>query len=139
MVSNIVVYLKLSSLWLTPDEKYLDSASLGSDVLDGVFRKPDPRPNFDCRKIALYDDNLQDIHKTITGIPATSIKFDEWDIAPFREHSALKTPKFKDKDLELLWKWSPGATAKELGLFHMQVNRLVRKFVKETLEMKHNA
>lgn len=125
---------KLSSIWIAPAEKYIDSASLGSDVLDAIFSKP----NFKNPKVALYDDLLEDEHKSITDIPPTSIEFDTWDVAPFTERSAKKVPKFKDKDLEMLWKWSHGETCKGLGLFPTQLNRILRKFVKEVLEREHN-
>jgi len=126
---------KLSIIGIAPADKYVDSISLGSDVLDAIFEKP----NYKNPKVALYQDLLDESWQTIVDIPATSVDFDEWDVAPLTERSAGKLPKFKDEDLEKLWKWSHGATAKDLGLFPMQINRLVRKFVKDALEHKYNA
>ena len=45
-------------------------------------------------------------------------------------------PQFKDKDLELLWKWSQGHMYKDLEVHPMKINRLCRKFIKESLESK---
>ena len=125
---------KLSIIFIAPHEKYVDSAALGSDVIDAVFIKP----NFKNPKIALYDDWLEGTSLTFTDIPRTSINFDTWDVAPFTEHGPKKKPKFKDRDLEILWDWSHGATVKDLGLHPQQINRLVRKFIKEALEREHH-
>lgn len=125
---------KLSSIWIAPHDKYVDTNSLGSDVLDGLFLKP----NFQNPKVALYHDSLEDIDKTITGVPPTSISFDTWDSAPFTERSSAKAPSFKDKDKELLWKWSNGATAETLGMARMQISRLSRRFIKEVLQRERN-
>lgn len=121
---------KLTTIAATVDEKYVDNASLGSDVLDGIFIKP----NYQDPKIALYLDNLENFRKTITNIPPTSIDFDEWDVAPFKEHGITNKPAFKDHDLEVLWDWSHGKTIKDLGMHSEQINRLTRKFIKEVLE-----
>jgi len=121
---------KLSVIAITVNEKYADTAVLGSDVLDGYFSKP----NYKNQKVAIYVDLLEGFSKGITGIPPTSIDFDTWDVAPFREHGKDAKPKFKDKDLNILWEWSHGKTYKDVGLHKMQINRLVRKFIRQTLE-----
>lgn len=69
-------------------------------------------------------------------LPKTNVKFDTWDSAPFKEHSKNSTPQFKDKDLEILWKWSQGHTYKDLEVHPMKINRLCRKYIKESLESK---
>ena len=126
---QILRKFKLSLILIAPHEKYLDSATLGSDVLDARITKNDLNP-----KVALYVDTFHNIPIEFYDIPRTSIKFDTWDIAPFTEHGPKQKPKFKDRDLEILWDWSHGASYKKLGLHPMQINRLCRKFIRETLE-----
>lgn len=123
---------KLSTIAVTVDEKYVDNASLGSDVLDGFFIKP----NYKNQKIALWFDLLTNENKTLKGIPPTSIKFDTWDVAPFKEFGSKRGTRFKDEQLQILWKLANGATGKEVGLHTQQVHRLKNKFIKDTLERK---
>jgi len=119
---------RLSLIGIAPADIYVDSAVFGSDLLDWIVIK-----NRESQKVALYKDLMEDIELIITDIPPTSIKFDTWDVAPFAEKPTT-TPKFREKDLQILWEWSHGKGFKELGLHPMQLNRLVRKFVKQTLE-----
>ena len=121
---------KLSTIAITVDEKYIDQTALGSDVLDGVFMKTD----YKNPKVALYLDNLENFRKRITDIPRTSVNFDTWDVAPFKEHGAKEKPAFKDRDLQVVWEWSHGKSSKDLELHSMQLNRIIRKFCKEVLE-----
>lgn len=125
---------KLSTVAMTVDEKYIDNSSLGEDVLDGVFIKF----NYKNPKVAFYKDLLEDYTKRIIGIPRTSLKFDTYDVAPFREHGDRAKPAFKERDLAVLWDLTHGKTSEELGLHGQQVSRLWRKFVKEVLEREHN-
>lgn len=127
---QILRKFKLSTIAMTVDEKYIDNSSLGEDVLDGVFIKF----NYKNPKVAFYKDLLEDFSKRIIGIPRTSVKFDTYDVAPFREHGERTKPAFKEKDLALLWDLTHGKTSKELGLHGQQVCRLWRKYVKEMLE-----
>jgi len=121
---------KLSTIAVTVDEKYIDQTALGSDILDGIVIKPD----YQNPKVALYLDNLENFRKRITGIPRTSIDFDTWDVAPFKEHGPKEKPQFKERELNILWEWSHGKTSKELGLHKMEIHRILEKFVKEVLE-----
>jgi len=121
---------KLSTIAITVNEKYIDNAALGSDVLDGYFVKP----NYKNQKIALYSDYLEYFTKTLSGIPPTLIDFDTWDVAPFKEHGETLKPRFKDKDLTILWDWSHGKTYKDLDVHPMKINRVSKKFIKEILE-----
>ena len=41
-----------------------------------------------------------------------------------------------EEELELIWKWSNGSTAQELGVHRMQLNRVVRKYCKVTLQKR---
>jgi len=121
---------KLSIIACTTDPKYVDNAALGEDILDGAFLKID----YKNPEIAIYKDLLEGFQKNIVEIPPTSISYDTWDVAPFTEKPPLRKPIFKNRDLEILWEWSHGKTYKDLGLHRMQLNRLLRKFVKRTLE-----
>ncbi len=120
---------RLSIAGITPAETYIDNASMGSDVLDAIFVKP----YFKNPKIVLFKDLLENKQIWLTGIPRTSIKYDTYDIAPFTL-SQNKLPTFKDKDIQNLWEWSNGKTSKELGLHSMQLNRILKNFVKKVLE-----
>lgn len=122
---------KLSIILITPAFKYIDSATLGSDILDVIIEKP----NSQNPKIALYDDVLSLSEELrFTNLPRTSVAFDTWDVAPFQKQSPKKSPMFKDEQIQKLYEWSQGISHKELGLHPMEINRLARKFVKETLE-----
>lgn len=67
------------------------------------------------------------------NIPRTSITFDPYSIAPFQEQPSGKLL-FKDSDQQMLWEWSNGKSYKELNIHSMTLNRLLRKYVKITLE-----
>lgn len=125
---------KLSTIGITPNEKYVDSTALGSDILDGVFIKPqkfkDLKKN---QKIALYYDELEGFKKDLYNIPRSSIEFDTWDVATFQQ-SSYKYPKFKEEDKEMLWKWCNGATAKSLDLTRTQIRRIAHKFIRVNLK-----
>jgi len=127
---QILRKFKLSIILITPHEKFVDSAVLGSDVLDGVFIKP----SFKNPKIGIYEDQLEFFNFQLSNIPRTSIKYDTWDVAPFSAHKQEKTPFLKDKHLQILWEWSHGTPCHKLNLHNQTLNRIVRKFVKETLE-----
>lgn len=122
---------KLSIIMITPNEKYVDRTTLGSDVLDGYFIKP----RFDNPKVALYYDLLESFDKKLFGIPRTSIKFDTWDSAPFTQFST-KTPRFKDKDMQMAWRWLHGSKIEDLGIQAVQLHRIQRKILKEYFELK---
>jgi hypothetical protein len=119
---------------IAPAEKYIDSASLGSDVLDVVFFKP----NFKDPKVGIWVDQQEPYRATFTGIPRTSIKFDTFDVATFTRTGPKKIPIFKDADKELLWKWSHGDNSKTLGVDSMKIHRLTMKFIKEVMEREAN-
>jgi len=128
---QIIRKYKLSLQFVTPNEAYIDSATLGSDILDGVFRKP----NFRNQKILLYLDNLEGFRVSIYGIPSTSIKFDTWDSADFTLKRIILNPLFSDQDHALLWRWANGETLKEIGVHPEAFRRITRKFLKEHLKM----
>ena len=132
LLDNLQILRKyrLSIIMIAPHSKYIDSAALGSDILDAVFTKP----NFRNPRVALYDDLMDGAELTFTNIPKTSIHFDTWDVAPFTLKGETQKPLFKEKDLEVCWEWSHGKTAKALGLHSMQLSRIVKKFVKETMD-----
>jgi hypothetical protein len=125
----------LSVLMMAPDETYMDRTSLGTDVLDIRIRKP----YFDNPKIALWIDLLENHSITLTGIPETSIKYDDKWVSSFNKTGSSHTPKFSDTDQQLIWDWSHGKTIKELGIHHMKINRILKKFVTEVLEKEQHA
>jgi len=131
---------KLSIIACAPSSKFVDSTLLGSDILDGFFKKPyrfkQMREN---QKIALYQDLLEDFGKTLFGIPASKITFDTWGTAPFKERSPIAKPKFTDSHQEILWRWSHGETYKDIGCSHMMIYRLSKKFVRQTMEKSTTA
>lgn len=121
---------KLNLILIAPDEKYVDSAGLGSDVLDAIIVKP----QFKNPKVALWHDTLEQNEFWLTGIPRTSIKFDTWDIAPFTLTASSIKPVFKERDLNILWEYSHGKTVRELGVHPQEMSRIVKRFVKEVME-----
>jgi len=62
------------------------------------------------------------------------VKFDTWDVAPFKEHGEKVKPHFKDREAEVAYEWSHGKTAKDLGLHSMQLHRILKKVLKEVTE-----
>jgi len=130
---QILRKFKLSIILITPHEKFVDSAILGSDILDGVFIKP----SFRNPKLGIYEDQLEFYNIQLTNIPRTSIKYDTWDVAPFSATKETSIPHFKDEQLQLLWRWANGTPCHKLNLHFQQLNRIVRKFVKETLKNQY--
>jgi len=125
---------KMSTIATTISEDYIDNALLGEQILDGLMKCP----NWNNPSIALYDDFLEVFSMNFKGIRDTSIQFDTWDSAPFEEHGKVFKPAFKDRDLNLLWDWSHGKTAPQLGLDNKQINRLAVKFIKDVMECKYD-
>lgn len=121
---------RLSAIFIAPADKYIDSSALGSDVLDVIVEKP----IFNTPQFALWDDQLTYFQTQLHNIPRTNVKFATYDIAPFVLHRAKRIPTFNDKDLEALWKWSNGSTAKDVGLYRSQLHNKLKNFVKRTLE-----
>lgn len=121
---------KLSIIMIAPDEKYMDSASLGSDVLDAIIVKPE----FNNPKVGLYHDIMLNRAKAFNGIPKTSIEYDTWDIAPFKLKRDVSKAVFQDPELRILAKLGQGATYKEIGEHPQKINRTIRKFCKLYIE-----
>lgn len=127
---QIIRKYKLSLQFVTPNEIFIDSATLGSDLLDGVFLKP----NFKNQKILLYVDQLEGFRLSVYGIPPTSIKFDTWDSADFTLKRLIINPLFSDQDHALLWRWANGETLKEIDVHPEAFRRINRKFLREHLK-----
>jgi hypothetical protein len=125
---------KMSTIANTISEDFVDNAMLGEQILDGIMRCP----NWNNPSIALYDDFLENFSRNFAGIRDTSIQFDTWDSAPFEEHGKTFKPAFKDRELNILWEWSHGKTAPQLGLDNKQINRICVKFIKEIMEHKYD-
>jgi hypothetical protein len=122
---------KLSTIMLAPADKYIDGASLGSDVLDGYYIKPE----FKNPKIGLYTDLLEKFTKHLKDIPPTSVKFDTWDVAPFTLKGKKEPPKFNDSDKQMAYDWSHGKTWRELVKNPNELNRVLRRFVRRSFDM----
>ena len=125
---------KQSTIAITVNEKYVDNASLGSDVLDGYFFKP----NYKNPKIAYFVDLLESRSQTLKKIPSTSIKFDTWDVAIFKEHGILKKPKFKTEELATAWDYCHGSSGNDLGIQPQQVHRIITKILRFYMEKEQS-
>lgn len=111
---------KLSLIMIVPAEKYIDGASLGSDVLDFVVFKPE----FQNQKVGDYYDVMRNTSKSFYDLPGTNIKFDTWDIAPFKLKAPTDAKAFPTKAIEIAYKNAKeGTTARELGLYDVQLSR----------------
>lgn len=131
---QILRKFKLSIVATTITEQQTDSGILDPSIIDGYFTKP----NWKNPKIALYYDQLEEFKEYWYNLPGTSLKFDTYSSAPFTKHGAKRHPKLKTQELQHLWDLTHGMSAKDLGLQNMQVARLWRKFVKDTLETQYN-
>jgi len=89
-------------------------------------------------KTAEVISNLLPRIYSFKNIPRTTVRFDPYAIAPFTEKPEGKLF-FKDSDKQLLWTWSSGSTIEKLGIKAMTLNRLVRKYVRGTLENEFHA
>jgi len=121
---------QLSIIASTIDPKFIDMAVLGPEILDGYFIKE----SWKNPKLASYVDYLEDFTMSFNDIPATLVKYDTLDSAPFKRHGEKQKPQFKDKDLETLYDATHGKTCKDLGIHQQQLTRIWKKFVKEVLE-----
>jgi len=129
---QILRKFKLSLLFSVPAKSYLDKASFGSDVLDGVFKKL----SYKNPKIALYKDMLETFTLRLWQIPKTLIQFDTWDSAPFNLKSKNQKPKFKDTDLNYLWNYAEGGKIVDSGLHPQEFRRILKKYLKESLKQQ---
>jgi len=84
-------------------------------------------------KTAQFFSDLVNHPIVFKDVPPTSIKFDPYAIAPFTEKPVGKAI-FKDQDKQVLWEWCHGKSFRSLGLHPMQLNRLLRKYIKISLE-----
>lgn len=121
---------KLSQILIAPSEKYIDSATLGTDMLDATIIKPFPLN----RKIATYIDELENFKITFYNLPATNINFDTFNRAIFTKDDLSKKAIFKDEDKNILWEWAHGKTSVDLNLNRNQLRRKVHKYIIRTLE-----
>ncbi|MHC3128735.1 MAG: ATP-binding protein [Candidatus Bathyarchaeota archaeon] len=134
---------KLSVVATTINEDILDSMAMRDDTLDARFiKKFFPSGHKLKCKIAYFRHLLTDEEITLTDLPSTSVKFDSWDSSPFTEKPLSTKPVFKDKDMELVYRWALGETYKELGVHRQKLTRAKRKIIKFFIEnqrhMSHN-
>jgi len=67
-------------------------------------------------------------------ISRTTVPFDPYAVAPFQE-KPTGVIRFKEGEKEQAWQWVNGSSPKDLGLHPMQINRLVRKLLRQYMEM----
>lgn len=103
-----------------------DSDLLTPGIVKGFFVKKTKK------KAQLFSPLIEGVLE-IPKIPATTIKFDPWEIAPFTERPKEEVM-FKDQDLRLLYKWAKGETWKSLFKNPNECNRFVRRNVLKLLE-----
>jgi hypothetical protein len=106
---------------LTIDKTFLDQV-----WCRGIFLK------LGLKKAQLIS-HLLTVPYVFENIPQTTIAFDPYGIAPFQEKPTGNLL-FKDSEKQLLWEWSNGKKTSELNIHSMQLNRLVRKYIRTTLE-----
>ena len=129
---------KLSLLATAIDDEDTDKGILRHSVLDGVFTKPYVKAKSRKRKIAYFEDKLEDCSKPLRNLPKTSIKFDTWSSAVFKRHGEKQKPPISDEVEAKLWDYARGASYKTLGWHPQQLSRNLRKFVKEVLDRKYS-
>lgn len=126
---------KLSIIATTISKDVLDNAAMARDLLDAVYRKEwKPKGNPQIYKIAHYDNYLNGESVTLGDLPPTSVHFDSYDSSPFSEKPIESKRAFKDKDMELIYLWSKGATYKELGVHPQQLTRAKKKIIPILIE-----
>jgi hypothetical protein len=70
----------------------------------------------------------------LNKISPTKIKFDPYSLAPFTE-APPKQIYFREEKKQMLWEWANGKSNTQLGLHPMQINRIVRDYVRKSLEV----
>lgn len=131
---------KLTIIATTISESVLDKAAMDSDLLDGVFRRPyfpDGHPQ-KCKKTR-YINLLNGKKRRWTGIPATTVQFDSWDSSVFTEKPLEVNRAFKDKDMEIAYRWANGETYTQLNIHPQQLTRVKKKILKILIEQHLHA
>ena len=72
-------------------------------------------------------------NKNIPNLPATTIKYDPYETAPFTERPLAKFM-FKDEDLQKFYNWAKGGTWRSLFSNPNECNRFVRRMSLRLLE-----
>ena len=121
---------KLSIIATTISKDVLDKAAMARDLLDATYRKEwKPLGNKQIYKIAYYDNFLNGESITFGDLPPTSVHFDSWDGSEFSEKPKESKIEFKDKDMELVYRWAKGETYTELGVHPQQLTRAKKKII----------
>ncbi len=122
---------KLSLIMIAPDaSKYVDSAALGSDILDCRIKKE----SWKNPKLAVYLDTLEGDTLSLHDVPPTSINYNTWDIGNFRLKRDVSKAVFSDPELNILYQLGQGKTIAAIGEHRQKVNRIVRKFCRHYTE-----
>jgi hypothetical protein len=127
---QVIRHYRSSLILIAPGEQYIDRAALGSDILDIWIHKW----SFRNPKVAVWHDLMEDEDFELKNIPATSIHYDSFDVAPFTHINREQKLLSMDAKTKFLWDWSHGMTSKELGVDSMTVYRRTTAFIKEILE-----
>lgn len=136
LLDNLQILRKyrLSLILITPAEKYIDSATLGSDVLDLVIWKPE----FNNPKVGVWVDQMTGENFRWSDIPRTNIKFDTYDVAPFMRNAPQKKPVFKDEDKQFLYEVYSKTKTNLSTAERVRKMRLTEKYMLESLKMEGN-
>jgi hypothetical protein len=108
----------------------VDSTLLDETWCKGIFIKKD-------LKTVEVISHLLPHQYTFRDLERTNIPFDPDLLAPFTEKPAGSLV-FKEEDKQKLWNWVNGMSPETLGMHRMQLNRLVRKYMKIFLERDGN-
>lgn len=124
----------LRIILIAPANTYIDSAIFGTDCLDIIIRKP----NNKFQKLGVWENIDDETQIIFSDIPKAETHFDTFDIAPFTKSNPNQKNRFSDENLSLLYEWANGASYKTLGIHNMELNRKLRKFVKNILDKELN-
>ena len=124
---------KLNLIFVTPYSEWLDKGLLHPDLMDGYFQRFNKQHQNKALYFDIYDSRLPR-PITLKNITRTRINFDSFDVAPFTEKPKIPDIVFRDREIKLLWKWAKGSTLKELGVHNMEINRLCRKYILDSIE-----
>ena len=114
---------------VTQDPDGIDSQFLNPVWLKAMFVK-------DSLKNARLISDFFETTIILRDIPPTTIKFDPYAIAPFTLNESIKIPEWimKDDTYKLLWEYAVNnKTMEQLNVHRMQMNRLIRRFIKDVL------
>lgn len=117
---------KCKLIAITQELDYTESIFCHRTFLRGIFQKL-------SRERAYCFSHLLEDRVEISDIPRCKVRFYPYRVAKFSLGVETLPFDFKDKKMELLWRWSQGEPCRSLGLHPQQLNRMTREFVKKSL------